>query len=66
MTKNVIKRALFAAVTAVSLAFGTAQAFAAPAPADARGAYCLWHECRAECGTGCGGECFNNLCYCDC
>jgi hypothetical protein len=65
MKKNGVLRWSFAAVTAVSLAFGATQAFAAPAERAWPG-ICLWEECRAMCGTGCGGECINNACYCDC
>ncbi|HLM67602.1 MAG TPA: hypothetical protein VK358_08755 [Longimicrobium sp.] len=66
MTQGILRRGLFAAVTAVSLGFGAVQAFAAPGPVKAEGSYCLWHECRAMCGTGCGGECIGTECYCDC
>ncbi|HEX6041195.1 hypothetical protein [Longimicrobium sp.] len=66
MKGSILTRGVLAAATAVSLAFGAAQAFAAPVAADTREGICLWHECRAMCGTGCGGECIGNECYCDC
>ncbi|HEX5871644.1 MAG TPA: hypothetical protein VFY65_14555 [Longimicrobium sp.] len=55
----------FAAAAAVSLAFGTAQAFAAPGAQTAK-SWCEEPSCRLMCGTGCGGTCINNECYCDC
>jgi hypothetical protein len=66
MTRGLLARGALAAVTAVSLAFGTVQAFASPAAADTRESFCVWEQCRAECGPGCGGECVNNQCWCDC
>lgn len=54
-----------AAVTAAALVFGTAQAFAVPEwpwPPTS----CEEPSCRLMCGTGCGGTCVNNECYCDC
>jgi hypothetical protein len=66
MRRSVLTRGLLAAATALSLAFGTVQAFAAPVKGDTRDGICLWEECRAMCGTGCGGECIGVHCYCDC
>lgn len=66
MRRTNLTRGVVALATAASLVFGTVQAFALPAQADSREGICLWEECRAMCGTGCGGECFNNQCYCDC
>lgn len=42
------QRGLFALATAAALAFGTAQAFAAPAAADARAA-CTNAQCNDDC-----------------
>jgi len=64
MKKNGILRWSFAAVTAASLVFGGTQAFAAPQ--ERAWPNCEGPTCRAMCGTGCGGECINNECYCDC
>ncbi|HEY0015433.1 MAG TPA: hypothetical protein VGC13_03915 [Longimicrobium sp.] len=65
MKRNGILRWSFAAVTAASLVFGGTQAFAAPGAQKGAG-WCEPYECRAMCGTGCGGTCVNNECWCDC
>jgi hypothetical protein len=69
MSENAIKRSLFAAVTALSLAFGAAQAVAAPRASVGPSDVCLYYDpsaCRALCGPGCGGTCVNYECLCDC
>ena len=69
MTANVLKRGLFSAVTVVSLAFGTVQAFAAPGEPIPWSDVCRYYDpsvCRSMCGAGCGGTCINYECYCDC
>ncbi|HEX6373407.1 MAG TPA: hypothetical protein VF006_31070 [Longimicrobium sp.] len=66
MKKRTIMRWSFAAAAAVSLAFGTAQAVAAPGPQKAGG----WCEPDCEttyCGPDCGpGWCGPGGCYCYC
>lgn len=69
MTMNGIVAGLFAALTGVSLAFGAAQAVAAPRAPVTPSDVCVYNDvsaCRAMCGPGCGGTCIDNLCYCDC
>jgi hypothetical protein len=69
MKKNAIQRGIFAAVTAVSLAFGAVQAFAAPSDPIPWSDVCRYYDpsvCRSLCGPGCGGTCVNYECLCDC
>ena len=66
MTKHAMKRGGFAVMTAVALAFGAAQAFAAPGTAEAKARWCEPAACQRECGPGCGGTCVGVECWCDC
>jgi hypothetical protein len=67
MNRTRIVRWSFAAVTAVSLAFGGAQAFAAPGAQKANG-WCDPYQCANwGCPDGCGpGWCGPGGCYCHC
>lgn len=65
MKKTSIMRWSIAAASAVSLAFGTAQAFAAPGAQKA--ASCDPWDCRGFCPEGCGpGTCTQYGCECFC
>jgi hypothetical protein len=66
MRKMGILRWSFAAAAAVSLVFGTAQAFAAPGAQQK--AWCDPYECATTgCPEGCGpGWCGYGGCYCHC
>lgn len=66
MRKKIILRWSFAAAAAVSLAFGTAQAFAAPGAQKA--ASCEPYQCaNYGCPEGCGpGTCTRYGCECFC
>ena len=65
--KRTITRGFFAAVLAGTVTFGAAQAFAAPAPADAERA-CNPQGCNARCeamfGPFASGFCENGVCQC--
>jgi hypothetical protein len=69
MAKNVLRRGLFLAATAVSLGFGAVQAFATPNETIPWDDVCLYYPvsvCQSMCGPGCGGTCVNYECLCDC
>ena len=66
MKRTRILRWSLAAVTAASLAFGGAQAFATPGAQKADGWCDPWQCANGGCPPGCGGTCVNNECWCDC
>lgn len=59
-------RWLLAATMTASLAFGAAQAFAAPAPAEDGAARCSPSNCTISCQRRgfAGGDCVNSVCIC--
>ena len=65
-TRGRAARWLLAATTAVALAFGTAQAFAEPAPAEDGAARCSPSSCTISCKQRgfAGGDCVNSVCIC--
>jgi hypothetical protein len=65
MKRTKVMRWSLAAVVGASLAFGTAQAFAAPGARQTSSSCEPW-DCRGQCGVGCGGTCVNSFCECDC
>ena len=63
---RIVRRGAFPALVAVALAFGAAQALAAPTGAAKRAASCSDERCDAICVSHghAGGDCLTGACRC--